>query len=85
MKNDNSIEVNQDINQMKHLLDQSTDNLHPAVKAKLNAARTQAVESLESSGFNFSSIFKPAFAFMIPLIVVALVMIYPTPLEDIQT
>ena len=85
MKNDNYIEVNQDIEQMKALLEQSSDNLNPAVKAKLNAARIQAVESLESSRFNFSTIFKPAIAFMIPLTVVALVMIFPTPLEDIQT
>jgi hypothetical protein len=84
MKNDNNIEVNQDITQMKDLLDQSTDNLSPAVKAKLNSARIQAVESLESSRFDFSIIFKPALAFMIPLTIVALVMIYPTPLEDIQ-
>ena len=85
MKNDNRLELNEDIDQMKTLLDQSSDNLRPAVKAKLNAARIQAVESLESSRFNFSSIFKPAFAFMVPLAVVALVMIYPTPLEDVQT
>ncbi|MFT5451601.1 MAG: hypothetical protein ACI9N9_001087 [Enterobacterales bacterium] len=85
MKNDNHLDVDQDIDQMKYLLDYSSDNLSPTVKAKLNAARTQAVESLESSRFNFSTIFKPALAFMIPLTVVALVMIYPTPLEDIQT
>ena len=85
MTNDNSKDVNLDIDQMKHLLDQSSDNLNPAVKAQLNAARIKAVESLDSSQFTFASILKPALAFIVPLTVVALVMIYPTPLEDIET
>ena len=84
MKNVNSTEDNQDIDKLKHLLDQSSDNLTPAVRAKLNTVRTQAVDSIDASRFNFFTLFKPAIVFMMPLTVVALVMIYPTPLEEIQ-
>jgi len=89
MNNYDGTEVEQDVHQeikkIKVLLEQSSVHLNPAVNAKLNAARSHAMDSLDSSAFNFSTLFKPFIAFMLPLFVVALVMIYPTPHENIQT
>ena len=72
-------ELDQDIQQYQQLLKQSSKDLDPAIKARLNEARQNAVNSLDDSP-GFARLFwQPALALSIPIIAIASLFIFSEP------
>ena len=64
-----------------HLLNQSSQQLGPATKAKLDAARREAMEQFETSTgfFSLQHNFRPAFALATTLIAITGILFLPSP------
>lgn len=77
-------ELDQDIQQYQQLLKQSSDNLEPAIKARLNVARQNAVDSLDDPSSLGKLFWQPALALSIPVIAIASLFIFSEPEQQQQ-
>ena len=76
---------NQDIEQYRQLLDQSSRDIPLSIKTQLDKKRHQAVEQLDTGhAFSFTK-WQPVFALSIPMLIIAVIMYLPIPSQQQPT
>ena len=76
--------VEKDISQYQQLLELSSNNLKPAIKAQLNEKRRFAIDSMEADSGSKILNWRPALALSLPVILIAVVMYLPLITEQEQ-
>lgn len=85
MNHKNQQDPRQETKQYKDLLDLSTENLQPSIKARLDEGRRQALEPSDNQSFLKTIFWRPAMAFVIPLFVLAVVFLQPETEVSMQS